>query len=383
MPLARRSHRKVRTGCSNCKRRRIKCDETKPSCIKCLQHRISCTYHPVKVSGRNRTSNVAESSPDCSQPGDHEADTAASLSRSKCLIKKPHWSNGSGVNTIEIIHHYTYSTYKTLAVKDEVQRLWQVIIPEIAFHNGFLLRVICAISALHMWREKLRETRYLTYAHEQYAAAVEESATALTRISKSNCSALYAFSALAFIFELGTSYNRPSVLYNQDGTLAHWIVHIRGVRAIIACFWHDLSSGALRLLLQRQDHVDGPRGLAASLNALADQIRRSTVTMNSVHTLLQAVSKLLSWSKMGESAFFGWLSHCDNEFATLLGGRDPFALVIFAHACVLLKSSQPAYWIGTWPEKMIQEIYGSLDSSWRSCLHWPMDGLGLCTDGQD
>lgn len=157
------------------------------------------------------------------------------------------------------MHHYTHTTYKTLAVKEELQHLWQVIIPEIAFDSSFLLRMICAISALHMCREKLCETHYLSYAHERYAAAVHESATALTYISKSNCSALYVFSALAFVFELGTSYNRAIILYNQDGTLAHWIVHIRGVRAIIACFWHDLSTGALRPFSQQQNHIDVPR----------------------------------------------------------------------------------------------------------------------------
>lgn len=104
--------------------------------------------------------------------------------------------------------------------------------------------------------------------------------------------------------------------------------------------------------------------------------------MDTSHTLLQAARELLTWSKMVDSAFFGWLSHCDNDFAALLGGRDPYALVIFAHACVPLKSSEPAYWIRTWPEKMVQEIYARLDSSWQSWLQWPMDELGLEMDGQ-
>ncbi|KAK7547190.1 hypothetical protein IWX46DRAFT_580643 [Phyllosticta citricarpa] len=42
--LSRRSHRKSRTGCGNCKTRRIKCDETKPECINCSKHDLRCDY---------------------------------------------------------------------------------------------------------------------------------------------------------------------------------------------------------------------------------------------------------------------------------------------------------------------------------------------------
>ncbi|KAK2055509.1 hypothetical protein LY76DRAFT_187193 [Colletotrichum caudatum] len=46
-PATRASTPKVRTGCVTCKRRRIKCDEAKPSCQNCLKRRVACEgYHP-------------------------------------------------------------------------------------------------------------------------------------------------------------------------------------------------------------------------------------------------------------------------------------------------------------------------------------------------
>ncbi|PHH88326.1 hypothetical protein CDD83_7680 [Cordyceps sp. RAO-2017] len=42
----RRSNAKVKTGCTNCKQRRIKCDEKRPACTQCVKSNRSCTGYP-------------------------------------------------------------------------------------------------------------------------------------------------------------------------------------------------------------------------------------------------------------------------------------------------------------------------------------------------
>jgi hypothetical protein len=42
--LERRGHTKSRRGCYNCKRRRIKCQETHPACGHCLKTGLKCEY---------------------------------------------------------------------------------------------------------------------------------------------------------------------------------------------------------------------------------------------------------------------------------------------------------------------------------------------------
>ncbi|KAI1138993.1 hypothetical protein F5Y05DRAFT_383246 [Hypoxylon sp. FL0543] len=37
-------HKKSRTGCMRCKQRRVKCDETRPSCSSCSRHAVECIY---------------------------------------------------------------------------------------------------------------------------------------------------------------------------------------------------------------------------------------------------------------------------------------------------------------------------------------------------
>ncbi|KAF5505298.1 Aspercryptin biosynthesis cluster-specific transcription regulator atnN [Colletotrichum siamense] len=43
---ARTSKPKVKTGCNNCKQRRIKCDEKRPSCSQCVRSKKICTGYP-------------------------------------------------------------------------------------------------------------------------------------------------------------------------------------------------------------------------------------------------------------------------------------------------------------------------------------------------
>ncbi|KAK5657497.1 hypothetical protein OQA88_3069 [Cercophora sp. LCS_1] len=43
-PRIRKAHRKSRYGCANCKIRRVKCDEEKPTCQKCVSYGLGCSY---------------------------------------------------------------------------------------------------------------------------------------------------------------------------------------------------------------------------------------------------------------------------------------------------------------------------------------------------
>ncbi|KAL7936777.1 hypothetical protein V8C35DRAFT_296438 [Trichoderma chlorosporum] len=47
----RRSNPKVKTGCVNCKKRRIKCDEIRPECSQCVRSKKKCSGYPAPSRG--------------------------------------------------------------------------------------------------------------------------------------------------------------------------------------------------------------------------------------------------------------------------------------------------------------------------------------------
>ncbi|KAH8674346.1 hypothetical protein BX600DRAFT_229174 [Xylariales sp. PMI_506] len=43
----RRPHERSRLGCIRCKKSHVRCDETKPSCLRCLGRGMDCRYYVV------------------------------------------------------------------------------------------------------------------------------------------------------------------------------------------------------------------------------------------------------------------------------------------------------------------------------------------------
>lgn len=54
----RKFHNKSKNGCDNCKRRRVKCDEGKPVCQRCLNMKLECVYTPVQPRRKKDSSRV-------------------------------------------------------------------------------------------------------------------------------------------------------------------------------------------------------------------------------------------------------------------------------------------------------------------------------------
>ncbi|KAF7593577.1 hypothetical protein BBP40_011197 [Aspergillus hancockii] len=281
------------------------------------------------------------------------------------------------VLSARLIHHYSTATYLTLSDKAEFQSLWQVQVPEIAFEHKFLLPMIMAVSALHMCRKGSSEVRYIAHGYQLYETSLKGSSLALSKISPSNCHALYAVSALAFVFELGTSYNRDSLLYSGDGVLAPWIMHIQGVRTIMLSTWAHIKASVLGRLFEGEPWGNGLVELELCVNGFAEYVETMPLPPEQITIYRSAADELIKWSEMPHSGFFGWVCLFGGEYGNLLARKDPYALVIFGYSCVLLKTGGPKYWINRWPEDLLREVYGYLDLSLRGWLKWPMEELGM------
>ncbi|CRK28136.1 hypothetical protein BN1708_004572 [Verticillium longisporum] len=93
--VSRRSHPKSRTGCRTCKKRKIKCDEHKPSCGNCIKHAVACDFLQT-----------------------HATSTSAPRSPSSFDFAG---NPGNGLSTftdlnmvdLELIHNFTTFTYAT------------------------------------------------------------------------------------------------------------------------------------------------------------------------------------------------------------------------------------------------------------------------------
>ncbi|OTB00361.1 hypothetical protein M426DRAFT_324400 [Hypoxylon sp. CI-4A] len=241
----RRTHKKSRAGCFNCKQRRIKCDEHKPTCNNCQRFSISCDFSPKsaptvpeqgdETAGNNPHTGLRKRG----RPRkDWSAITQRSVSQTSgsrensyevsgtAMISSPHLT----VEDLELL--YYYMSDPILSQGDKV--LWQEKVPRLAFANPCVLHVLLAAPAFYkMRRDPDRYEHFKKIADDHLAAGVRQATSLLPNLNRDNCSALY----VAAILTCCCSFAQPSgprhLLVVAGGYEVPWLSLFRGVRLII------------------------------------------------------------------------------------------------------------------------------------------------------
>ena len=63
------------------------------------------------------------------------------------------------------------------------------------------------------------------------------------------------------------------------------------------------------------------------------------------------------------------------SFAQLVKRRLPQALIILAYYCVLLDIIDDRWWIHGWSRRVLRDVLGSLDETWRHWIEWPVQSV--------
>jgi len=144
----RRHHSKSRTGCTVCKKRRIKCNETKPACRQCVDYGRQCSYsitalHAVAGGPQQRNAHLHDASNDelFEQVWDKlqplaELCTLAELSIQKASLRT-------------LLSHFISCEDEWLA-SPTFQKILQRHGVELGLRSEYLLHAILAITASHL-----------------------------------------------------------------------------------------------------------------------------------------------------------------------------------------------------------------------------------------
>ncbi|KAI0601032.1 hypothetical protein F4775DRAFT_477708 [Biscogniauxia sp. FL1348] len=197
----RRSHKKSRRGCINCKKWHTKCDELGPPCTNCSLRNAKCEY---AWSTRDRSLALAQQ-----RRGGAGGSSEGSSDDGRSVRKSatPEIPESLRVLELELMHQWATSTFQSFASIPEDCHYLQNVLPREALGCDYLLNGIFTASALHMaTRVQGKEARmYYNTAMELYDKA---SISFRAQLSNSNSSVrrrdshhlLYMFSAMtAFI----------------------------------------------------------------------------------------------------------------------------------------------------------------------------------------
>ncbi|PTB67361.1 hypothetical protein BBK36DRAFT_65128 [Trichoderma citrinoviride] len=182
--LERRGHTKSRRGCYNCKRRRIKCQETHPACGHCLKTGLKCEY---------------PASPQIThQP--HNQIPLFSLQDMRCF------------------QYFLTQCYPHHPLKQE--EIWTHEIPSIAHNHEFLMHAILGYAASELMHT---DSSLASVAMGHRIKAVKAIKKRLTETSKMDLTYEEANALVATCFAL--TFQSVSL---EDG-LAEYMTFIRGI----------------------------------------------------------------------------------------------------------------------------------------------------------
>lgn len=357
----------------------VKCDELTPSCSNCIKHAITCDF------SLNNSNAVPSSLPRPAIQGSESQSPSIAPGKRSLNSVSPHLLD-LRMGDLELLHHFTTETCLTLSNQPQSHRLWQVAVPQEAFHHDFLMGGILAVAALHLSclrPEKEEEYRRAAILYQDLA--LRSFRSIMPGITRSNCNAFFAFSSLIVVFAFAAPRASNSLAFTDTSQEpAEWLPLIRGVHSILMTMWPWIKTGSLGGLLP--DGIDSPstRDLAENANNQFLQLLRLCENAAYEQDVLDAYSETIRGlrdcyvklyaknpNECEVSIAFLWPAMIPQKFNVMLNLKAPEALIILAHYCVILHHLDGYWWKKGWTGHLITNIYRELDEPWHSWIQWP------------
>ncbi|KAF2012582.1 hypothetical protein BU24DRAFT_254746 [Aaosphaeria arxii CBS 175.79] len=383
----KRPHRKVKSGCIICKRRKIKCNEEKPQCANCARYSAECIY--PSLSSEVVTSNgvmISTTPPSVQTPESMPYDEPVT----------PQYPIGSGdipMRDLALLHHWTCST--SLGFGDDFPGAadpWRIDAPIIGQRFPFLMRGILSIAAIHLARissDLPTRHKYIRLGAYHQDLALPEYRKALTDVTEENVAAVLVSAALAMVYSFAAPPKDSSSAYNHDAR--GWLFLHRGVREIPPQWAEWITKGPFkdemrRRTLPRVDPTLNPEDYRlVRLYTLISQLpveerEQRPHYEDAIYWLRQAFAHVYAPPEVHlgfKYAMLLWIERIPQGFTDLIQKEEPLAFVLLAHAYVLIKRTEACWWNPGLAKYLMSELQDHLSADLRPWVAWPLQVCGL------
>lgn len=387
---SKRPHTKTRHGCKTCRARRVRCDLQRPICGNCIKRKVACAY-------------LKEPAPDTPQQphplpiGSGFVGPSGSLAMGTPLgiggITLPPSGNGAGYTTrdIQLMYHWSTSTYLTLSDDDERHEVWQRTVPELAFRHDFLLYGLFALAAFHRCRTMPAvtpaERATLVALGRHYKQWGLTSYIPLLQHSRDdNCHALFAFSLLLGALCLGElQYDYEDVSFSATDfftTMVGISNLMSGTITLATQHRASLREGNLAPLvgsdLQPGPISSFPYSLRQAVEQVLEAVRNDSPDLPSrdKDACLAALGRLgLLYPKGGHptctrAALIAWPVSGGKEFLEMMHARDPLALICLAHYGAILHQNKHVWFLDGLGAKLVTSVLEVIPVCAVKYLEW-------------
>ncbi|KAL2860040.1 hypothetical protein BJX68DRAFT_275495 [Aspergillus pseudodeflectus] len=400
-----RSHRKSRTGCLVCRKRRVKCDESGHPCANCSFRGLDCAYADPRTlagggAGEERATPSRTESPALAPQTPPSLPQAAVSPRLQ----------------LELMHTYSTETYKSLFAEPTDNHTWQVMVPRRALEegdgdraNGFLLDGLLSVAALHTAvrlsnspkpEVRARKQVYVDVAMEYQSHALQPFQRAIQQISRENCDVVFAHSLITIVNGIAV----PQVLHVPKGrgedskmnmletifTLFELVQGTAEINRITGpwlkdkdpClvypdFWGAASGTAL------DTETDAALNRLGALNNAQVKSNSGRNVGNERFALIEKAISLLRRCFQRYTALndpvsvLTWLATVDRGFVDCLRRHEALPLLVLMHwGALLARLEGVVWWAGGSGRGLVGDVLGIL-RGFGGALNWVREDLGL------
>ncbi|KAL2171407.1 hypothetical protein VTG60DRAFT_3050 [Thermothelomyces hinnuleus] len=309
----------------------------------------------------------------------------------KLVTGPPEEDTANWVFDLELLHHFTTSTYSTLLLdpaRPEPSRMWQTEVPKQAFVHIFLLHQILAVASYHLahLHPESRQV-YSLRASQHQNAGIRRMRHALSELSPSNCHALFASSSLLFIGSLAAaSTNRDTLDALTVDDLVDVLILVKGVGTVLYSCQDLIRSGPLSDLFIQRGGSDEPNpALDRVVLAVSDFLveiaetetdaRVRAIIHADAYRLVSVIrSSLVQTAGPEYRVVAAWPIQMSDDLIPLLRQRNQPALALLSYYCVVFHAAEmQGYWfMRGWAPAVIQDIARTMTGLWKRHSAWAL-----------
>ncbi|KAK4167090.1 hypothetical protein QBC43DRAFT_349111, partial [Cladorrhinum sp. PSN259] len=390
--MLRRSHKKSRAGCLECKRRHVKasqhppCDEQRPKCIICTLSDRDCSYGPPSSSqfpspGQGSTSTVGGSPP--SNPIGDAAPVPGvpipDLGQPSSLYQDVNLAH------MELLIRFKFADHAP-ELNADMHDFSSRLLFKCALEAPYLMHQMLAVSARHLAVLKPDRADFF-HDHAMHlqtrAVSIYNETAAKAQINTSNCSALLLFCSL-----LGRHFLADMLAKRDAGfdtfldRYLQFLSISRGLKATSMSAWELLLESDIRHLVLWALNLSQSVPQGSHCNDIQRLVAESPTLDPSSK---EACARAIAYLQVGFDSILGgdvrnqrylmifmWPASVPEEFTGLLERRQPEAIAIMGYWALYLHCSKDVWHVGDSGAYLLRSIAQYLGPAWHHWLSWPL-----------
>ncbi|KAF2113608.1 hypothetical protein BDV96DRAFT_647863 [Lophiotrema nucula] len=382
-------HHKSRNGCSNCKRRRVKCNLQAPACANCVRRGELCEYQMfsqdlpsqwcTEVSVRGT---VPLAFPTTTAGGSLELVPTSSNTHPIQSQLSRHASPTSGTLESCVTHPDPFRFSLSLAMKgsffeDSEKALWLPSIEKAGMRYAYVQHAFLSVSSLLFELDNPSQRMPVT-AYQHHLTASSLFRLNAPNIVEDNWIAVISFGVMMIIFEFAVQQSCPEPHFD----LLHSLLVLRNFMKVdneVAPYLHKTKMWPL---IQKRNAAFMPPAdnqLQTSFRNMANLIAQLLKNgVPNAETNRQAFWELREWSYGCNEFPRNWRHYCEwpasvsDAFMQLFAEEDDVAMLITIHWCSVLYQSPKRWYITRWAQRAALYLISKLKGDCSDLLVWPL-----------